>query len=348
VLGNSYWFLDQLELSISNAGGVFYDPSQRPSRRYWQTIAAYNQAALLEPDRAPLHYGLYVAYRAKGRYDLAVQALREFDSLTDFESDLSDQVQAQQTLLLEAQQQLQSHVETQFKQIDTRLVSPNAVLFQVAQFAYNNGCVLRALEILEQDPNLVNEPKRPDVKLFYGLLLHEAGRVQEADDILTRLDADTELYQLPGWQTTAAWASLANGNYNRAIRLWTLSTNSLAQTQLTPLLAPLVIVGPSLFWTTFHTQAVNATLIRVNAQSAEAVFEIALSHLETGQNIRAAKAFQQILKINPATRYRPLVGFYLFQLTGKEIEILPPSQRFPMEPHQIFTPESEEPVAPKP
>ncbi|MCH7477917.1 MAG: hypothetical protein IIA14_07430 [SAR324 cluster bacterium] len=271
--------------------------------------------------------------------------VQTFDSLTDFESDLSDEVQEQQTRLLQAQEQLQSQVEAQLKQIATRLVSPNVDLFQVAQFAYNNGCVLRALEILEQDPNIY---ERPDAKLFYGLLLHEAGRVQEADEILTGLDAVAEQYQLPGWQTPAAWASLANGNYRRAIFLWDISTNSLAERQLTPLLAPLVMVGPSLFWTPFHTQAVNATLIRVNAQSTQAVFEIALSHLETGQNKRAAEAFRQVLKIDPATRYRPLVGFYLFQLTGKEIEILPPSQRFPMEPHEMFTPESEDPAAPRP
>ena len=142
--------------------------------------------------------------------------------------------------------------------------------------------------------------------------------------------------------------ALARRRDERAVYLWTLSKNSLVERQLTPLLIPLVITGPSLFWTPFHSQAVSAALIRVDAQSAQATFEIALSHLETGQNKRATEAFRQVLKIDPATRYRPLARFYLFLLTGKEIDFLPSSLRFPMEPNEMFTPESTDPAAPKP
>lgn len=336
VLGDSYSILSRLETSISRAGGGSYDGS----RRYRQTIAAYNQAILLEPQRAGAWLGLFYAYRDNNKHDLALKALREFEALTEFESDPSEEVQQQQSLMQRRLKELEAQVEPSLQQIEIQVTSPSANRLQVAQFAYGSGCVQRALELLEQEPELMSD--RPDAQIFYGLLLGEAGRVEEADDLFHQFEGAVEEYGLSGWQTAAAWSALAGGDYDRAARLWTESKDLLIQRQLSPLLAPLATTGATLLWTPFHSQAARAAIEGVRRQAVQALFHVGLTYLEAGRNREATNTFRQILTMNPGTGYRPLVGFYLFQLTGEPIAIRPPSPPFPLDPLEIFTPEAKE------
>ncbi|MBT6156674.1 MAG: hypothetical protein HOL01_05585 [Planctomycetaceae bacterium] len=343
VLGNAYAFLSKLEASI--VGGENYDSS----RRYRQTIAAYNQAIQIDPDRAAVQIGLFLVYSNNKVYgndskklQLARRALQRFEESTDFESNKSEAAQAQQTGILQTQLQLTTEVETQLKQIDDEIAKASAGaegvdMFRIAQFAYGKGCVLRAIELLEQDPTSISE--RPDVRLFYAMLLHEAGRVQEAADILQSIEGIASQVELPlGWQSLAAWASLANGNYEGAVSLWS-SADEMARQQIQPLLVPLAANGPSISWTALQSQVVANSIGGVGVAAARIQFDIGLTHLEAGQFKQAAKCFRNVVKLDPTSGNRRLAEFYYFLLTEKQIEAPLPLDRIPLDPGDMFAPE---------
>jgi tetratricopeptide (TPR) repeat protein len=337
VLGNAYSFLMRLEIFI--VGSANFDSQ----RRYRQAIAAYSQASQIAPDRAALQYGLFLIYLEKKKVDLARRAIQQYDQLTDFESDKSKNAQTEQTRILDLKIRLTSEEERQLRQIDVEVAKGSASkggtnMFNVAQFAYGMGCVLRALELLEQDPTSISE--RPDAQIFYALMLQEVGRVQEAADILQRLEGLASQVELPpGWQSPAAWARMANGNYEGAIRLWTARIDEMNQQQIQPMLIPLAVNGPSLSWTVSQSQTVANAISRVSGEAAQTHFEIGLTQLEAGQLEQATESFRKMVQINPSAGNRRLAEFYHFQLTTEPFEMPLPLDQIPLDPGDMFTPE---------
>jgi len=336
VLGNAYMFLSKLESSI--VGSENYDSS----RRYRQTIAAFNQAIKIEPDRAAVQLGLFLVYNNNKKLQLARRALQRFEESTDFESNKSEVGQAQQTGILEAQIRLTTEVETQLKRIDVEIAKASSGaegvdMFRVAQFAYGQGCVLRAIELLKQDPTAISE--RPEIRIFYAMLLHEAGQVQEAADILQSIEGIAGQVELPpDWQSLAAWASLANGNYEGAVSLWT-SADEMARQQVQPLLVPLAVNGPSISWTPSQSQLIANAIDNVGVAAARIQFDIGLTHLEAGQFKQATNCFQKVVQLNPTFGSRRLAELYYFLLTEKQIESPLPLDRIPLDPGDMFAPE---------
>ena len=336
VLGNAYAFLSKLEASI--VGIENYDSS----RRYRQTIAAYNQAIQIEPDRALVQIGLFLVYSKNKKLQLARRALQRLEESTDFESNKSEAAQSQQTGILETQIRLTTEVEANLKQIDVEIAkassgSEGVDMFRVTQFAYGQGCVLRAIELLEQDPTSISE--RPDVRIFYAMLLHEAGQVQEAADILQSIEGIASQVELPpGWQSLAAWASLANGNYEAAVSLWA-SADEMTRQQVKPLLVLLAVNGPSISWTPSQSQLVANTVGSVGVAAARIQFDIGLTQLEAGQFKQAAKCFRNVVQLDPKSGSRRLAEFYYFLLTRKQIEAPLPLDRIPLDPGDMFAPE---------
>lgn len=337
VLGNAYAFLSKFETAI--AGSANYDSS----RRYRQTIAAYSQSIQIEPDQPTVLYSLYRVFVDNQKLELARRALQQIEESTDFESDKSEAAQARQTGILEKQINLTREVETRLQKIDVEVTKGSmgkegTDMFRVAQFAYGQGCTLRALELLKQDPTLISE--RPDVRVFYAMLLHESGQLQEAADIMQSLEGISNQVELPpGWRSPAAWARLANGNYASAISLWKSRKRMMTLQQLQPMLIPLAVNGPSLSWTQFQSQHVARVINMIRVEAAQTQFEIGLTQLEAGQLKQATKSFWKVVQINPDSGNRALAEFYHFQLTGERIVAPLPLDRIPLDPGEMFTPE---------
>lgn len=334
VLGNSYAFLNKLEGSIS--GGGNYDPA----RRYRQTVAAYNLAILLEPDRPAAHLGLFKVYSQNQKPDLALRALRSFDEFTDFELDESNLIQAQQSGLEEQLSALQRNVESRLQQIQVEYGKGVTDSYRISQVAYGQGCVLRSLELLEQDRGLIAE--RPDVQLFYALLLHEVGRIEEASDIMQSMEGIAEKVGLPpGWQKPAAWARLASADYAGAIKLWSQFEESLFSLQLKPAFLPLALYGPGIHWMPMQTHAIVNRMGGIQKEASQAQFDIALSQLEAGQVNEAADSLNKMAELDPTSGNRVVAEFYYFQLTGERFEIPQPLDHIPLDPSEMFTPDEE-------
>ncbi len=327
ALVSAYLFLQAGESIICQRSGLNYDAALRTR----QAIHALGQLRTLQPSNPDVHEMLFRIYAQKGQVELALQSLDEYERLEIHRPGPSDQ---QATIQQQQQQQQQQRAREALPQaVNDRLMQINEIassgadLVLVARFAYQNGCALRALELLEDDPEL-SRRNMIATPLMRAELFMEAGRLEEAEQELLNVQGMAEQIGLPGWRTPLAMVKLANGDYQQAIQLWTDQRSNTNDRRMNSLFSsfPLVCATQPLpIWPLVHLQQSASALLSLPNENAQLLLNVALSHLETGRNKAATEIFQKILEIAPDSSVRPLVAFYLLQLTGEEIEPLPPS-----------------------
>ena len=336
MLGTAYFYLGMLENGIATpSGGVSPD-----TRRYMQSALAYQSSLVLQPDQPLLHLRLGELYARNGKADLAVrhlEAAREgFNKPIVADDEDVQRIVEQIGRMLERPQRTVENVAAELDKSQGKSDAPPVAA--QAQFAYSNGCVLKALELATAAP--IDFESLPG-QVFKAQLLIEAGRPWDADPILERVK--NVLGKQPGldWRSIAALLSLGRGDQSQAIDLWSTEyTNARFQQLLTLAETMPLVVRPEL-WPTYQTQQVVGAFDRYPHQVADIRFQIALSYLEGGRSDEATRTLKAILEESPETRLRPLIRFYLAQVTGEVVDIEPPSNRIPIE-ADMFAPENPE------
>jgi hypothetical protein len=179
-------------------------------------------------------------------------------------------------------------------------------------------------------------------QLRLGLLL-EAGRIDEAHDASGRFAAAAEQMRLSNWVDIVATISLIYGDYSGAIsRLQTAAEEAEAQS-FNGLILNLPPHATNTAWPFSTTQSLFATLYQFPESIAGLRMNVALVHLEQGNVELAASFFRDVLTTCPDTIHRPLVTFYLRELSdGKEdIDSESPANRIT----ELFAPEPDEAAA---
>ena len=327
-----------------------------PNRRYFQAVAAYNQAIKADPEAAYLHLELGRLYQQSNRYDLC---LRELDKLLEMTGPPKEEEGAEVEAYerrIRAKKELDAAVERVQKEVDT-YVTKDIPRHQIAAFCYQNGCTLLALKLLEQDGEFPqNDPNAQIWRL-------EAGDVEDAYLAMRHLEnqLDAEIKNAPvkqfglspdkrirHWIATAA---LAVGDYERAIEQWTRQSEEAEQQAMLDLMGTLPMVnrpvGSSTFFMRIEDDWGRANWVmggilegvvhedmplprNMPAETTFPLFNAALSHLEIGQSKQAAELLKKILELNPETEYRHLVRFYIALAAREEIEPLPASHYIPV------------------
>lgn len=342
-LGDTYNLLERLEANVTRSQGGRY---QR-WLRFYQCVQAYHQSLVIEPDSPSLHDKLFQAYLQRNKFDLALREIREYDRLTAGKTtaELSDRELQRQERYLQMEQRLSEQVDTIRDRVQKALEQEGTNRLAVARAAYQQGCVLEALDILEAEPEFVES--NVQARLLKAILLTEAGRSEEAFKIFRKLEALGERYPLPQLYSSSALASLARAQYDHAIDLWNREVDSLQRRNFGSLLQTLPMVRPPQTWPVAQTRATIESLYQMPYEAAEVLFNIAVCQLEAGRNERAAEVFRRLLETNPETSLRPLVRVYLFHLTGERIPLPPPSDRIPVTP-DMFASGQEPAVAEQP
>jgi tetratricopeptide (TPR) repeat protein len=335
TLGNAYRALGVLEAEIARQGGG----SVQPWRRFQQAVHAYGQALVIEPDDPVALGRLFELYLEHGKADLALDALDRFIEIAAEQSNLSPEELRLQHRQSEMRRQLSEGVERVIAECE-RLLERETDRLNVAQFAYQQSCILHALELLDADPDLI--AGNPQAQLFRALLLTEAGRPRQASELLASLEVVLREYGPMPWRSPTARTSLAIAEYGRAVQLWTEELNELKHRQMQSLMQPLPLVSSPQGWPVRQIQLAWNALFELPEQAAALQFEVALCHLETG-NVKAAEsALREIVEANPETMLRPLVRFYLYLVTDELIDREPPSERIPVGPWMFGSDESTE------
>ena len=334
ILGEAYSFLLNVETSIEQTNGVpFYN-----RLRFYQALAAYYQAILLEPKSLFLRDRLVDLLQRHNRLDLVLRELDVIDKLTP----LTDSENSEDSETLQRRLALREHCEsrqvTLQEQINPSLEkgqSPAELALQV----YESGFVLEALRLLNLDQDDVRES--PDLLVLQYLLRFESGEIEEAHGLFGYVSEDNQA----SWRIPAAWTRLARGEYERAIELWMIQSAITQRSSVTGILATLPIIqskfhllGHPNVWPTHHTLLLeNAQLVSEN-EMASLQWYTAMCQIEAGNPLLAGKTLAGLLDSNPETPFRPLIRFYLFAINDELIDWEPPSDWIPID-GEMFIPD---------
>jgi tetratricopeptide (TPR) repeat protein len=337
ILGQVYSSLEKYEQFL--AGGQ--DGAAYSQRRYFQIVQAYSQALLVEPNHLQTLRDLLDVFTAHNKRDLALELLGRIEVLTAGRTAGRTGARVElENNRQERENQSRDVLSGQINAITAQLeagIRQGAHPLEIASAAYQSGCVLHALQLLDKDPVALSE--NSEAQMFQVRLLLEAGRIQDASDSMDRLEIVVEQFQGLPWRVQAAIVSLANAQFLRAASLWRDEAHQQEELRLQSMLdmLPFVSPGPELFgrtadisWPVLQTVTSISTLIQTPEISANLLFDSALCHFERGDFQTAESQLRQTLEINPETPLRRLVVTYLHLITDERFAIEPPSQRIPI------------------
>jgi len=335
ILGGLYELLDTFETRIARR----FAGTSPQKRRYFQAVQAYNQALLISPNHAATRQMLMSVYLRQLKRDLALRELKLFNSqLATASNSTSPEAVRRRMYYQEIEQRLTDEVE-QISQRANSLFNNGADPLTVGQFAYQHGCILKALDVIENAPSIVHQ--NLEVQRFKAVLLLESGQCEEASNQLEQMEAVAQRDRFTRWRSPAALASLGNANYARAISIWNKEADELETRIKVSLLQSLPLAAIPRTWPLGQTSAAISALHQFPSQAADDLFNVALSELETGNNSRAVEVFHRVLEFKPDSPMRPLIHFYLLQLTDEEIDPVAPSDQIPTT-ADMFTEDSDD------
>jgi len=353
MLGRAYAVLSDLEVEVTRRGAAAVADRMGRSgrqmlalselairqRRYRQAAAALQQALIIAPDDEQTLQLLAHVQFANGKRDLAVATYERCIELMDRQADLSKRAQQIRDSFVEKKETAQrdvNQVREAIAQLTPSLKDDDESKmrrYQLAQSVSQNGCVQLAIELIEEDRELLD--RDPQAAYFYADLLQQAGRAREAFEHLEQLETRLEDRQRPiSWRALDAHAALTRADYARAERIWSLAVVELDNHRFQELMGslPLAMRGPSAvgnglrlpgLWITDQTQALESSLNETPLSMAVMKLQIALAQMETGYPQRAAETFRELVALAPETPLRGLGGFYLRLLTGEQLPPLP-------------------------
>ena len=337
-LGRAYEMLGMLESRVAASANRDYSPQLR----YYQSICAYNQALIAAPDDVSSCVRLAYLYLDYGRVDLALRALDQFDGLTANEANLSGPALDLKVRAFQYHDELNQRL-TQFREGLAKAREKSEDVLPLAQQAYQLGFVLEAINLLEEDRYFVVQ--NVGAQLLHAVLLLEAGRLQEASDIVQAFSGAGSQWDLAPLKQAFSFVHAACGDFRQAVDVLTQIQHAKERQTAESLLGTLPFVPPPpVFakqarngWPTLQAVTVANYLYRFPEDLQQLLWLLAQYELEAGRVDEATQAMRTILESNPETSLRPLTCFYLYLTTDERIDLLPPSEWIPAGPDLFET-----------
>ncbi|MFN0195529.1 MAG: hypothetical protein ACKVT0_02190 [Planctomycetaceae bacterium] len=348
-LGMAYSIIGQFESQLAPQQG-----GQLETIRLYQSLMAYHQAMILEPQNIITLDQMLELYLQSRRFDLALDILNKQTALADQITDLTEEDLDRERRNQQIREQVTNIVDRAAKVVGDEL-KKGTDRFQIAQSASQQmGCTLEALRILEEDPiYLVNNPAAAMLQVS---LLIEAGRLSEAHEQVSALGEKLKgqnsplLAQIHFLQGIIA---LGQANYDQASQIWEADIREHAAQRNSGMMNSLPFVSLPAFlanarnvrWPIPQSAAVFDYLFSYAQDVSILRYHAARSYLEAGKPKEATAQFRAILEIDPETPLRRVVAFYLYLLTEEIIEVLPPSEWLPFGPDSFAPEVANEPLS---
>ena len=332
TLGNAYDILERLEGQLGGAGTT----EAVLQMRFYQAIAAYHQALIIDPNLAGVHENLLQLYYRHRKFDLALEALEESERLLKASAENRQAIQPVIERNERLREQLVGIVEPNRTRVSDILARGGNRL-QAAQAAFAGGCVDTAIEVLQGDPVFLSQ--NPFATLFLANLMLEAGRSEEAFRLTQEVQPLTSRFPQLRWRQFAALMSAVKGDQRQAAAMRLEELQELNKQRFQQLFSslPFAMVPPQALalqrnlWPVTQTVSAFDSLYRREEEITAQRFDLVRCALESGKPRDALLQLDAILEGNPNTRLRPLVRFYYYQLTGKLIDPEPPGDWIPLE-----------------
>jgi len=355
ILGSAYGYLASLESQLM-APPAPRNQQRQPARidrmRYFQILHAYHQSLIIDPDFAPTHLFLFELYTNMGKIDLARHELKTYLEMVEGQELLSDDAFARLRAYTDHLEKLNTQIDQVTQELDKQQAAGTERM-QLASQAYQNGFVLLAQRYLDDPVYIAQNPLAQNLN---ATILMEVGHSEEADSQMEQLESLAQNDPRIPWRAQAAFTNLGNGNYRGSFDLWRQELRSHEEARIAGVLQTLPMIQPptNSFWPTQHAVSVVNYLYGLSQQQTPLKLNLARCEIEAGQPEQAIALLQEIIEEQPETPYRPMIRFYLYQLTG---ELIPAQMEAPAgqtepeqsEPEQTKPGQTDQPlVAPKP
>lgn len=330
VLGSAYAQLLQREGAALAGTGIPWGQSLR----YYQAISAARQAASLDPDNPQIQLLLVELWRAAGKDDLAYESLDRFMTLTESVAEPTDQELMQREQLESLRGQLLDVVDANNQRL-AELESGEIDRLQLASASAQNGCLNRAIAILQEDAVYVEQ--NPLARVQLTAWLAERGDGLELDDSAAVLGSIGPRLGIPNWRDPIAFAALGRADYQTAVDEWRKSLADLDANRLSALLitTPMGTASPIFLsdsrYPVSHLIAVRESTLRQQESVANLEWQRAVCELERGNLEGARAALRRALDQSPSTLLRPLLRLYWFCLTDELLDAEPPHDWIPID-----------------
>ena len=332
ALGEAYDFLSQLEYTVSR--GV---RQQRNGVRYLQAVASFNQALVGEPDNASAHKALVKLYGEARRIDLVLEHLLALDK----QMSANPEAYTEDDLLNTGKQigQLEKMLKSFADQINQQAGNDPHPL-ALAQGFLQQGCLLRALQEFERAGAQVEG--NPQLEQLRITLLLEVGRVDEAFEAAGRFVQMAQKQGLADTGEIMAVACLPQAEYDAATERWLTAAAEVERRVLQKLVLTLPprLIDSNAPWPISTTRVAAEYFFQSPETVAGMKLNVALAYLEYGEIKLAEQFFHEVLAGCPDTQNRPLVAYYIYQMTDgqEQIDMVPPSDRV----SEVFAEEPED------
>lgn len=345
ILGSAYGYLASLESQILTPPAARNQQRQAVTidrMRYFQILHAYHQSLIIDPDYAPTHLFLFDLYSNMGKIDLAHHELKMYLEMIDGQEQFTDDDFARLRAYTDHLEKLKTQIDLITQEQD-KLLAEGTDRLQLASQAYQNGFVLLAERSLDDPVYVAQNPLAQNLK---SSILMEIGQSEDAHSQVLQLEERAKQDPRIPWRAQAAFTNLGNGNYRACFDLWLQEIRAQEEARVAGLLQTLPLIQPpsNSFWPTQHAVSVMNYLYGLSSQQAPLKLNLAKCKIETGQPEDAVVLLREIIEEQPDSPYRPLVRFYLYQITGKLIPIQADVPAGQSEPEQVDQPL----VAPKP
>lgn len=293
--------------------------------RYYQAVAAIEQAIVIDPDDELSRKTASMLYHGSGRIDLErkhLLALRRIVSRKNYgnepERKYLDIAQIEEALgkLSEEYGQATGFLKTMLDQQKSPI--------EIVQMAIERGCMDMALEQLG-DPRQWAPGKVQPLLVWLTLLL-ETGRTQEAFERADEITALVTHDPVPNWQVTVALAKFVAGDYETAAKLWTEAATNLEKSHFAMMLTaavPRSRPNPGgTDWPLLSSRVAYelTDMIPDIVTPLEMAASIAL--IEQGAGGRAVPLLKKIRNDSREFGIRRLADYYLFHF-GEPSEVIP-------------------------
>ena len=343
MLGRCYLRLGVMEQMLGNqqSGG------RLKQLRYFQTVMAFRQGLVINPESLNCWDGLQSAYQQLNRLDLASEALEQWLQLAEAnppatglmyeeiltqryvqQRDFRDKLREMDTRFEEAiaqQQPLEAEADGgQAAKTADEASDAREVVMQAA-IANSGGLPRKALQILQEKSDLVRLD--PLGSLLIGRLMLEAGDLEEAHRALAELknaaQARPEVFAQSEWQLPIAISELAIGDYGAASATWNSQLADLKRIAAAPELyagalfslplvadVNMVVNGNLPLWPFRHGLAAGDAVSNITEVRAELLLMIALARVEEGDLKTAKSLIQSVLSEYGESGSRSLATVY--------------------------------------
>ncbi len=345
VLGSAYGYLAGLEAQLLAPPAARNEQRQPVSidrMRYFQILHAYHQSMIIDPDYAATHLFLFDLYTNMGKVDLAHHELKTYLEMVEGQELLSDDAIARLRAYTDHLEKLNTQINQITQELDKQQ-SEGVDRLQLASQAYQNGFVLLAQRYLDDPVYIAQNPLAQNLK---ATILMEVGHSEDANSQMAQLESLAQSDPRIPWRTQAAFTNLGNGNYRSSFDFWQQEIRAFEEARIAGLLQTLPLIQPpsNSFWPNQHAVSVVNYLYGLSQQQAPLKLNLARCEIEAGQTEQATQLLREIIEDAPDSAYRPIVRFYLYQLTGELIPVQAEAPVGQTEPEQTEQPL----VAPKP